>query len=95
MSWAHRRFPFYRNATHTHDERELGPEQLALIERTFSRVDLRFFDLLARESLAHLLTKAHCGRLLGMLRRLDDVFVNRLCRPLRRVCNYVVVHAVK
>ena len=95
LSWAHRRFPFYGNATHTPDERELGAEQLAIIERKFSRVDLHFFDLLARESLAHLLTKAHCGRLLGILGRLDGVFANRLCRPLRRLCNYVVVHAVK
>jgi ubiquinone/menaquinone biosynthesis C-methylase UbiE len=95
MSWAHKKFPFYGNATHTIDEKELGPEQLAIIERQFSRVDFHFFDFLARESLAYLLTKARCGRLLGILGRLDGVFVNRLCRPLRRLCNYVVVHAVK
>ena len=95
MSWAHRRFPFYGNATHTPDERELGAAELAIIERKFSRVDLHFFDFLARESLAHLLTKARCGGLLGMLGRLDGFLANRLCRPLRRVCNYVVVHAVK
>src|SRR5262249_9825806 len=95
MSWIHQKFPFYGNATHTHDERELGPQELGVIERTFSRVDLHFFDFLARESLANLLTKAHCGRLLGILGRLDGFLANRLCRPLRRVCNYVVVHAVK
>jgi SAM-dependent methyltransferase len=95
LAWAHRKFPFYGNATHTPDERELGAEQLAIIERQFRHVDLRFFDLFARESLAHFLTKAHCGRLLGILGRLDGVLANRLCRPVRRLCNYVVVHAVK
>jgi hypothetical protein len=89
------KFPFYGNATHTPDERELGAEQFAIIERQFRLVDLHFFDLFARESLAHLLTKAHCGRLLGILGRLDGVLANRLCRPVRRLCNYVVVHAVK
>jgi SAM-dependent methyltransferase len=95
LAWAHKRIPFYGNAPHTPDEKELGQEELALIERTFSRVDLHFFDLLARESLAYVLTKAGCGGLLGILGKVDDLLANRLCRSLRRVCNYVVVRAVK
>jgi SAM-dependent methyltransferase len=95
VRWVHRRFPFYGDAPHTPDERELIHQDLATIQRTFGRTQFYFFDLLARESLAYFLRKKRWHGLLRLLGRLDHCLVNRLFPPLRHLSNYVVVHAVK
>jgi SAM-dependent methyltransferase len=95
LRWVHERFPFYGDAPHTADEKELTPHDLDLIRQTFRSTKLYHFDFLARESVAHVLNARGWRRLLYLLGKTDYHLVNRVLPPLRRFCNYVVVHATK
>jgi SAM-dependent methyltransferase len=95
IRWVHKRFPFYGDAPHTPDEKELTPADLDLIRQTFRSTKLYHFDFLARESIAYLLNNRGWGRLLYLLGKTDYHLVNRVIPPLRQFCNYVVVHATK
>jgi len=91
----HDRFPFYGDAPHTPDEKELTERDLALIDRSFRSARRYYFDFLARESIAYHLHKLRWHRLLYRLGQTDYYLVNRLLRPLRRLCNYVMIYATK
>ncbi len=95
VRWVHERFPFYGDAPHTPDEKELTPPDLDLLRKTFRSTRLYHFDFLARESIAYLLNNRGWSRLLYLLGKTDYHLVNRLLPPLRQFCNYVVVHATK
>ena len=95
VRWLHDRFPFYGDAPHTPDERELTQRELALIQKAFRTTRFFYFDFLARESVAFHLHRRRWGRLLYLLGQTDFHLVNRLLPVLRRLCNYVIIHAVK
>lgn len=95
VRWVHDRFPFYGDAPHTQDEKELTLPDLDLITKTFRSTRLFHFDLLARESLAYRLNKLRWNRLLYLLGQADFSLANRLVPPLSRFCNYVTVYAIK
>src|SRR5262249_42457317 len=95
VRWVHERFPFYGDAPHTLDEKELTFPDLDLISKTFRSTRLFHFDLLARESLAYRLNKRRWNRLLYLLGKTDFYLANRLVPPLRRFCNYVMIYAIK
>jgi SAM-dependent methyltransferase len=95
VRWVHHRFPFYGDAPHTPDEKELTPPDLALIQQAFRSTRFYYFDLLARESIAYHLHKFRWNRLLYWLGKTDYYLVNRLLRPLRQLCNYVMIDARK
>jgi SAM-dependent methyltransferase len=91
----HDRFPFYGDAPHTPDEKELTERDLALIDHTFRSTCRHYFDFLARESVAHYLHRFRWHRLLYRLGQTDYYLVNWLLRPLHRWCNYVILEAHK
>jgi SAM-dependent methyltransferase len=91
----HDKFPFYGDAPHTPDERELTDADLALVQSTFRSTRLYYFDFLARESVAYHLHRLRWPRLLYWLGQTDYYLVNRLIRPLQRLCNYVILEAQK
>lgn len=93
--WLHARFPFAPNAPRTPDERELTERELDLIRRTFREARFRYFDLLARESVAYFLSTAHIASLLGPLGRLDDLLINRCLPVLKGFSTYVLIQALK
>lgn len=95
VRWVHEQFPFYGDAPHTADEKELTFPDLNLISETFRSTRLFHFDLLARESIAYRLNKRGWNRLLYLLGKTDFSLANRLVPPLRRFCNYVMIYAVK
>jgi hypothetical protein len=95
VRWVHERCPFYGDAPHTPDERELTFPDLDLISKTFRSTRLFHFDLLARESIAYRLKKHRWKGLLYLLGKTDFYLANRLIPPLRRFCNYVMIHAIK
>jgi SAM-dependent methyltransferase len=95
VRWVHDRFPFFGDAPHTPDERELTPSDLDLIRRTFRSTQLYYFDLLARESVAYQLNKRRWDRLLHLLGKADFYLANRLVPPLRRFCNFIMIYAVR
>jgi SAM-dependent methyltransferase len=95
VRWVHDRFPFYGDAPHTPDEKELTEADLAFIQNTFRSTRRYYFDFLARESIAYHLSKLRWHRLLYRLGQTDYYLVNRLLRPLHRLCNYVILAAHK
>ncbi len=95
LRWVHKTVPFHPEVPITSDERELAQPDLDLIRRTFRETQVRHFDLFARESLAYLLWRGGLSRLLPSLGRLDDLLLNRVARPLRRLGGYVIAHAIK
>jgi SAM-dependent methyltransferase len=91
----HDRFPFYGDAPHTPDEKELTQPDLTLIQNTFRSTRLYYFDFLARESIAYHFHKLRWNRLLYRLGQIDYALVNWVLRPLRRLCNYLMIYATK
>ena len=92
---AHTMFPFHPEAVRTTDERELTPRDLDLIRRTFSKMNVSYFDCVARESVAYFLYRARIDRLLRLLGKLDHVVMNR-CVPITRyLSTYAIIRAVK
>jgi len=92
---AHTTFPFHPEAVRTIDERELVPGDLNLIRRTFSEMDVSYFDCVARESVAYFLHRARIDRLLRLLGKLDHVVLNRYLRVTRYLSTYAIIRAVK
>jgi SAM-dependent methyltransferase len=95
VRWVHERFPFYGDAPHTQDEKELTSYNLHVINNTFRSTRFIHFDLLARESVAYQLNKRRWSRLLYFLGKTDFYLANRLIPPLRQLCNYVIIYATK
>src|SRR5262245_34365852 len=95
LRWVHAKLPFHPEAPRTEDERELGEEDLELFRRTFGTVEVAWFDLLARESVAYFLLKLRGGQLLYPLGWLDGYLMNRWLPVLRYLATYAVVRAVK
>lgn len=95
FQWFHQKFPFAPEAPRTQDEKELTPPDVDFIRRIFPNVRFRYFDLLARESVAYFLSKAHLLRLLKPLGMLDYLLINRCFPPLRYLSTYVLIQAVK
>jgi SAM-dependent methyltransferase len=95
LLWAHEKFPFAPGAVRTPDERELVPEDFSLLRRTFRKVRVCYFDLLARESVAYFLCKARAEWLLRPLGKFDYFLVNRCLPVLRYLCTYAIIEAVK
>lgn len=93
--WLHARFPFAPNAPRTPDEKELTGRELDLIRRTFREARFRYFDFLARESVAYFLSRAHLVNLLGPLGRFDDLLINRCLPVLKGFGTYVLIQAYK
>jgi SAM-dependent methyltransferase len=95
VRWVHERFPFYGDAPHTPDEKELTFPDLNLISKTFRSARLFHFDFLARASLAYRLNRRRWNRLLYLLGKTDFYLANHLVPPLSRFCNYVMIYATK
>jgi SAM-dependent methyltransferase len=93
--WLHARFPFAPESPRTPDERELTEREFALLQQTFREVRFRYFDFLARESVAYFLSKARLVGLLRPLGRFDDFLLNRCCPALRGFSTYALIQAVK
>jgi hypothetical protein len=95
LAWVHHRFPFHPAAPRTPDERELTADDLSFIQHSFRDARLRFFDCLARESVAYLLAVARMDWLLNPLGRLDDVLLNSSLPGLRAGATYAIIEARK
>jgi SAM-dependent methyltransferase len=93
--WLHARFPFAPESPRTPDEKEVSEPEFALIRQTFREVRFRYFDFLARESMAYFLSKVGLARLLRMLGKLDYFLMNRCCPALRGLSTYVLIQAIK
>jgi SAM-dependent methyltransferase len=93
--WLHARFPFAPEAPRTPDERELTEREFALLRQTFRKVRVRYFDFLARESVAYFLSKAHLVGLLKPLGKFDDFLMNRCFPALKGFATYALIEAVK
>jgi len=91
----HRQFPFHPEAVRTSDERELTPGDLNLIRRTFSEMNVSYFDCVARESVAYFLYRARIDRLLRLIGKLDHVVMNRYLPVTRYLSTYAIIRAVK
>ncbi len=91
----HTTFPFHPEAVRTTDEHELTSEDLNLIRRTFSQMNVSYFDCVARESVAYFLYKARIEGLLKLLGKLDYLVMNRYLPVTRYLSTYVIIQAVK
>jgi len=91
----HTTFPFHPEAVRTTDEQELTPEDLNLVRRTFSHMNVSYFDFFARESVAYVLYKARIEGLLRLLGKVDYVVMNRYLPVTRYLSTYAIIHAVK
>jgi hypothetical protein len=96
LRFVHKELPFHPQAIRSEDERELREDDLRLLETRFQSVNVRYFDLLARESIAHFLCRLRMETIvLRRLGRLDDLVANRLFRCVRRLCSYVILECRK
>jgi SAM-dependent methyltransferase len=93
--WIHSRFPFAPNAPRTPDEKELSQRELDLISHTFRQTRYRYFDFLARESVAYFLSRGHLVGCLGPLGRFDDLLINHCLPVLKGLCTYTLIQAYK
>jgi SAM-dependent methyltransferase len=93
--WLHARFPFAPEAPRTLDEREITERDFALMCQTFRDVRFRYFDFLARESVAYFLSKARLAGLLKPLGKLDDFLMNSCLPAIRGLSTYVIIDALK
>ena len=96
LRWFHQHCPFHPEAApRTADERELTDDDLTFIRDVFGKVELSYFDLLARESVAYFLVKGRAARLLNPLGKLDYVLINCCPALLRYLSTYVILRAIK
>jgi ubiquinone/menaquinone biosynthesis C-methylase UbiE len=93
--WLHAHVPFAPEAPRTPDEKEVSEPEFALIRQTFREVRFRYFDFLARESVAYFLSKVGLAKLLRQLGRLDYFLMNCCCPSLRGLSTYVLIQAIK
>jgi 2-polyprenyl-3-methyl-5-hydroxy-6-metoxy-1,4-benzoquinol methylase len=93
--WLHARFPFAPSAPRTLDEKELTQRDLDLICHTFRETRYRYFDFLARESVAYFLSRVHLVKLLGPLGRFDDLLINHSPPVLKGLATYILIQAHK
>jgi SAM-dependent methyltransferase len=92
----HKKVPFHPTAVRTEDERELREEDLQIIGTRFQNINIQYFDLLARESVAYCLYRLRVeGMMLRPLGRFDDFVANRCFRWVRRFCSYVIIECRK
>jgi len=95
LEWIHRKAPFHPSAPRTPEERELTDKDLRLIRYTFGRVKVRYFDFLARESIAYFVSKSRMDWLLNPLGKIDYLLMNQGLPILRRVGTYAIIEARK
>jgi SAM-dependent methyltransferase len=88
------RLPFHPNYPVMDDERVLTAADLATVSETFPRVEVAYFGLVTRPSLAYLIDVARLRRLLHPLGQVDHAAL-RVCPPLRALCSHVVITAVR
>jgi|SRR5882724_3483753 len=92
----HREVPFHPQAIRTEDERELGGDDLQVLGTRFHSMNIRYFDLFARESIAYCLCRLRLDSiLLKPLGRLDDFAANQCLPWLRRFCSYAIIECRK